>query len=79
MRTLPYPALLLTRTFEVQAINDRFQQVFEFPQLSSIPGYQRNIIHQKRFCATLTRLASCFRFTSDVFTSRSLITGIPVL
>jgi hypothetical protein len=45
MGTLPYPALLLTHTFEVQAINDHFQQVFEFPHLISIPEYQRNILH----------------------------------
>lgn len=45
MGTLPYPALLLTHTFEVQAINELFLQFFEFPQLSFIPKHQRNLLH----------------------------------
>ncbi|GHO90406.1 hypothetical protein KSF_004540 [Reticulibacter mediterranei] len=45
MGTLPYPALLLTHTFEVQAINALFLQFFEFPQLRFIPRHQRNLLH----------------------------------
>jgi transcription regulator MmyB-like protein len=43
--TLPYPAMLLTHTLEVQAINDLFQRVFEFPSLNAIPRGQRDLFH----------------------------------
>jgi hypothetical protein len=43
--TLPYPAMLLTHTLEVQAVNDFFQRVFEFPPLHAIPPGQRDLFH----------------------------------
>jgi hypothetical protein len=45
MGTLPYPAMILTHTLEVQAINDAFQRVFEFPPLTAIPQPQRHLFH----------------------------------
>jgi hypothetical protein len=45
MGTLPYPAMLLTHTLEVQAINDAFQDVFAFPLLHAIPEGQRDLFH----------------------------------
>jgi MmyB-like transcription regulator ligand binding domain len=45
MGTLPYPAMLLTHTLEVKAVNDLFQRVFEFPQLHVIPPRQRDLFH----------------------------------
>ncbi len=43
--TLPYPAMLLTHTLEVQAVNDLFQRVFAFPSLNAIPPEQRDLFH----------------------------------
>ncbi|HEX6554348.1 MAG TPA: hypothetical protein VF026_16400 [Ktedonobacteraceae bacterium] len=45
METLPYPAMLLTHTLEVEAVNDLFQRVFEFPPLHAIPAGQRDLFH----------------------------------
>jgi len=45
MGTLPYPAMLLTHTLEVQAVNDLFQRVFVFPSLHAIPPEQRDLFH----------------------------------
>ncbi len=45
MGTLPYPAMILTHTLEVQAINDAFQRVFEVPPLATIPQPQRHLLH----------------------------------
>src|SRR5260370_9491035 len=45
MGTLPYPAMILTHTLEVQAINDAFQRVFEVPPLTAIPQPQRHLFH----------------------------------
>ncbi len=43
--TLPYPAMIITHTFSVQAVNEAFQRLFEFPGLSTIAPPQRNLFH----------------------------------
>src|SRR5260370_38888862 len=45
MGTLPYPAMILTHTLEVHAINDAFQRVFEVPPLTAIPQPHRHLFH----------------------------------
>jgi hypothetical protein len=45
MAILPYPAMLLTHTLEIQAVNDLFQRVFAFPPLHAIPPGQRDLFH----------------------------------
>jgi len=43
LRVLPYPAMIITHTFSVQAVNEAFQHLFEFPRLSAIAPPQRNL------------------------------------
>jgi hypothetical protein len=45
MDTLPYPAMIVTHTLHVEAINEAFQRLFEFPPLTMIPPEQRHILH----------------------------------
>lgn len=45
MKTLPYPAAMVTHTLEVQAINEAFQHVFGCPPLAAIPPSQRHLFH----------------------------------
>ncbi len=45
MDTLPYPAMIVTHTLHVEAINEAFQRLFEFPPLTAIPQGQRHILH----------------------------------
>jgi hypothetical protein len=45
MGTLPYPAMIITHTFSVLAVNEVFQRLFEFPQLSAITLPHRNLFH----------------------------------
>lgn len=44
MRTLPYPAMLVTHTLEIEAINETFQRLFELPPLAAIPRGQRHVL-----------------------------------
>jgi hypothetical protein len=44
METLPYPAMIVTHTLEVEALNEAFQRLFEFPPLTAIPRAQRHIL-----------------------------------
>ncbi len=44
MGTLPYPAMLVTHTLEIEAINETFQRLFEFPPLTTIPRAQRHVL-----------------------------------
>jgi hypothetical protein len=44
MRTLPYPAMLVTHTLEIEAINKTFQRLFAFPPLTAIPRAQRHVL-----------------------------------
>jgi hypothetical protein len=44
MRTLPYPAMIVTHTLEIEAINETFQRLFEFPPLTAIPRAQRHVL-----------------------------------
>ncbi len=44
METLPYPALLVTHTLEIEAINELFQRFFAFPPLMAIPRTQRYVL-----------------------------------
>lgn len=45
MRALPYPALIITHNFSVQAINEAFQHLFEFPPLWAIAPPHRNLFY----------------------------------
>jgi hypothetical protein len=45
MDTLPSPAMMVTHTLHVEAFNEAFQRLFEFPQLTAIPHEQRHILH----------------------------------
>ena len=45
MGTLPYPAMMVTHTLEVHAVNEVFQRVFEVPSLTAIPQPQRHVFH----------------------------------
>lgn len=44
MRTLPYPAMLVTHTLAVEAINESFQRLFAFPPLTELPRAQRHVL-----------------------------------
>jgi hypothetical protein len=43
MGTLPYPAMLVTHTLQIEAINESFQRLFAFPPLTAIPRAQRHV------------------------------------
>jgi len=45
MEVLPYPAIVVTRTFQVQAANESFLRLLELPPLETIPPHQRSTIH----------------------------------
>ncbi len=45
MVTFPYPASVVTRTFQVHAANELFLRLFELPPLETIPPHQRSTIH----------------------------------
>ena len=45
METLPYPAIVVTHTFQVQAANEFFLRLLELPPLDTIPLHQRSTIH----------------------------------
>ncbi|MBV9228673.1 MAG: hypothetical protein JOZ18_05105 [Chloroflexi bacterium] len=45
METLPHPAMIVTHTLHVEAVNEAFQRLFEFPPLTAIPQEQRHIFH----------------------------------
>jgi hypothetical protein len=45
METLPYPAMVVTRTFQVQAANEFLLRLFALPPLDTIPPHQRSTIH----------------------------------
>jgi hypothetical protein len=42
MEMLPYPAMMVTHTLEVHAVNEAFQRLFEVPPLTTIPQLQRH-------------------------------------
>lgn len=44
METLPYPALVVTHTLQVQAANEFFLRLFELPPLDTFPQQQRTTI-----------------------------------
>lgn len=44
MGTLPYPAMLVTHTLEIEAINELFQSLFAFPPLTALPRAQRHVL-----------------------------------
>jgi hypothetical protein len=41
--TLPYPAIVVTHTFQIEAANQFFQHLFELPDLLTFPTDQRNM------------------------------------
>ncbi|MBA3870150.1 MAG: hypothetical protein H0X30_13480 [Anaerolineae bacterium] len=41
METVPYPAMLVTHTLAIEAINEPFQRFFAFPPLMALPPTQR--------------------------------------
>ncbi len=45
METLPYPAIVVTHTFQVQAVNEFFLHLLELPPLETLPPHQRTMIH----------------------------------
>lgn len=44
METLPYPAMLVTHTLAIEAINELFQRFFAFPPLMALPRTQRYVL-----------------------------------
>jgi MmyB-like transcription regulator ligand binding domain len=45
METLPYPAIVVTHTFQVLAANAYFLHLMELPPLETLPSDQRTIFH----------------------------------
>ena len=45
MEALPYPAMVVTHTFQVQAANELFLRLLELPPLDTVPPHQRSTIH----------------------------------
>jgi hypothetical protein len=45
MEVLPYPAIVVTHTFQVQAANEFFLRLLELPPLETIPPHQCSTIH----------------------------------
>ncbi len=45
MAILPYPASVVTRTFQVHAANELFLRLFELPPLDTIPPHLRSTMH----------------------------------
>ena len=45
MEALPYPAIVVTHTFQVQAANEFFLRLLELPPLETIPQHLRSTIH----------------------------------
>jgi len=45
MEMLPYPAIVVTRTFQIQAANEFFLRLLELPPLDTLPPHQRSTIH----------------------------------
>jgi len=44
METLPYPAMLVTHTLAIEALNEPFQRFFAFPPLTALPRTQRYVL-----------------------------------
>lgn len=44
MGTLPYPAMLVTHTLAIEALNEPFQRLFAFPPLTALPRVQRHVL-----------------------------------
>lgn len=44
METLPYPAMLVTHTLAIEALNEPFQRFFAFPPLMALPPTQRYVL-----------------------------------
>jgi MmyB-like transcription regulator ligand binding domain len=44
METLPYPAMLVTHTLAIEALNESFQRFFAFPPLLALPRTQRYVL-----------------------------------
>jgi hypothetical protein len=44
METISYPAMLVTHTLGIEAINKTFQSLFAFPPLTTIPQAQRHVL-----------------------------------
>jgi MmyB-like transcription regulator ligand binding domain len=45
METLPYPAIVVTHTCQVQAANEFFLRLLELPPLETLPPHQRSMMH----------------------------------
>src|SRR6266702_5742679 len=45
METLPYPAIVVTHTFQIQAANEFFLRLLELPPLETLPPHQRSMLH----------------------------------
>jgi hypothetical protein len=44
METLLYPAMLVTHTLHIEAINETFQRLFELPPLTALPQTHRHVL-----------------------------------
>jgi hypothetical protein len=42
---LPYPAIVVTHTFQIQAANEFFLRLLELPSLDTLPPRQRTMMH----------------------------------
>ena len=45
MEALPYPAMVVTHTFQVQAANEFSLRLLELPSLDTVPPHQRTMMH----------------------------------
>ena len=45
METLPYPAIVVTHTLQVQAANEFFLRLLKLPSLDMLPQHQRTLLH----------------------------------
>jgi transcriptional regulator with XRE-family HTH domain len=45
METLPYPAIVVTHRFQIQAANELFLRIQELPSFDTLPQHQRTMVH----------------------------------
>jgi transcriptional regulator with XRE-family HTH domain len=45
METLPYPAIVVTHTFQIQAANEFFLRLLDLPSLDTLLPHQRTMVH----------------------------------
>ncbi len=60
METLPYPAMLVTHTLEITAVNELFQRCFAFPPLNALSHVQRHVLPSILRADSSMRIRSTF-------------------